>query len=144
MENDLCQNHPPHNYNMLITYFITEVDCGSQMKSRRQKHLEKGDEAWNPSLVSSQCPRVSSILTLAFHVDALIAWACCTEMLQKGTRLHLFNKGKLMCWAMIRPTCNMLPRTQGAESSTDRINMDKTFVMADNMICVHLISEREV
>lgn len=28
MENDLCQNHPPHNYNMLITYLIKEVYYG--------------------------------------------------------------------------------------------------------------------
>ena len=33
MENDFCQNHLYHNYNMLITYFIKEVDYGSRMKS---------------------------------------------------------------------------------------------------------------
>ncbi len=33
MENDFCQNHPYHNYNMLITYFIKGVDYGPEMKS---------------------------------------------------------------------------------------------------------------
>lgn len=33
MENDFCQNHLYHNYNMLITYFIKEVDYSSRMKS---------------------------------------------------------------------------------------------------------------
>lgn len=80
MENDLCQNHPLHNYNMLITYFIKEVDCSAQKKSCGQRHLERGDEAWNqplslpcPStltpLVSCRhpCHQLSSILALAFY-----------------------------------------------------------------------------
>lgn len=32
MENDFCQNHLYYNYNMLITYFIKDVDYGSGME----------------------------------------------------------------------------------------------------------------
>ena len=35
MENDFCQNHLYHNYNMLITYFIKEVDYGSMLEKLR-------------------------------------------------------------------------------------------------------------
>ena len=50
MENDLCQNHLLHNYNMLITYFIKEVYYGAQMKSCRLK--TPGGEAMMPEYVS--------------------------------------------------------------------------------------------
>lgn len=44
MENDFCQNHLYYNYNMLITYFIKEVDYGSGMKQGWQQHPERAAE----------------------------------------------------------------------------------------------------
>ena len=52
MENDFCQNHLYHNYNMLITYFIKEVDYGSRMKSRLQDTW-KGRWSLTPAPCSS-------------------------------------------------------------------------------------------
>lgn len=46
MENDFCQNHLYHNYNMLITYFIKEVDYGSRLKSCLHQHLGGSSGAW--------------------------------------------------------------------------------------------------
>lgn len=52
MENDLCQNHPPHNYNMLITYFIKEVYYGGADEIMQAEDTwRKGSGAWiSPSL----------------------------------------------------------------------------------------------
>lgn len=52
MENDFCQNHLYHNYNMLITYFIREVDYGSRMSPCLGGHLE---EAVEPEAFHSRC-----------------------------------------------------------------------------------------
>lgn len=52
MENDFCQNHLYHNYNMLITYFIKEVDYGSRMKSCLPRHLEGSNRAWHGPVCS--------------------------------------------------------------------------------------------
>lgn len=49
MENDFCQNHLYHNYNMLITYFIKEVDYGSRMKSRHNEDTWKEAAEPDPS-----------------------------------------------------------------------------------------------
>lgn len=47
MENDLCQNHPPHNYNMLITYFIKEVYYGLADEIMQAKDTwRKSSDAW--------------------------------------------------------------------------------------------------
>lgn len=47
MENDLCQNHPLHNYNMLITYFIKEVYYGLAHEIMQAKDTwRKGTDAW--------------------------------------------------------------------------------------------------
>lgn len=46
MENDLCQNHPPHNYNMLITYFIKKVYYGLADEIMQAKDTwRKGSDA---------------------------------------------------------------------------------------------------
>lgn len=40
-ESDFCQITLLHNYNMLITPLIKEAVCSSQMKSCKERHLEK-------------------------------------------------------------------------------------------------------
>lgn len=65
MENDLCQNHPPHNYNMLITYFIKEVYYGLADEIMQAKDTwRKGSDACIPpslALPSSAPPVIPSL-----------------------------------------------------------------------------------
>lgn len=68
MENDLCQNHPLHNYNMLITYFIKEVYYGLADEIMQAKDTwRKSSDAW----ISLSLFLTSSAVTLRSHLPLL-------------------------------------------------------------------------
>lgn len=66
MENDLCQNHPLHNYNMLITYFIKEVYYGLADEIMQAKDTwRKSNDAWISLSLSLPPCRHSSVSSAA-------------------------------------------------------------------------------
>lgn len=76
MENDFCQNHLYYNYNMLITYFIKEVDYGSGMETGWQQHPERAAEPEAlPFLAESVIPPIHvsapHVLPLSPHPSSL-------------------------------------------------------------------------
>lgn len=94
---------------MLITYFIKEVDYGSQLKWCGQRHLEGSDGAWNAFSFSLSVLSLflsPSWIFIAHHhfsfiprlplIYALIAWTCFIRMVQKGNwGFYLLIKKKI-------------------------------------------------
>ena len=112
MENDFCQNHLYHNYNMLITYFIKEVDYGSRMKSRLQDTW-KGRWSLTPAPCSSwSLPSVplplpstqSSLLSKGqLHLCSCLDPKSynCTPFLFVPIMSHI-QSGRKSCWLYLK------------------------------------------
>lgn len=103
VEKDFCQIKLQYNYNVLITYCIKEVDCGSQMKSCGQSHLEEVMKLKNHLFSTGSCFLISSsaaaLLLIIFSFS--LASTACTCFYKKnvsaGARLlACLSKEKLM------------------------------------------------
>lgn len=138
MENDFCHIWLWHNYNMLITSFIKEADCGSadeiirgETPGKRWRSLKPADVS---AVFSSLLPFFSFFLLLVFLISSrfgvLRARINCPNVADKdpshgGRTPHLFVKGRDdeergIMW----PTHNAPPGNWGSqwkcEENTDR------------------------